>query len=70
MDYILFACSIVACLIGILTFVVGVANYSENIDQSQMQDTVNNAVLDIHKHLKAQDEKLNLVLSLLEKKGD
>lgn len=56
--------------ISIVSFVVGVANYSENIGQSQMQNTVNNAVLDIHKHLKAQDEKLNLVLSILEKKED
>lgn len=53
--------------IAIVSFLVGLANYSENVGQSQLQDTVNNAVLDIHKHLKAQDEKLNLVLSLLEK---
>lgn len=30
MDYILFACSIVACLIGILTFVVGMNGRAKN----------------------------------------
>lgn len=56
--------------IAVVSFVIGMANYSENVSQSQMQNTVNNAVLDIHEHLKAQDEKLNLVLSLLEKEED
>lgn len=30
MDYILFACSIVACLIGVLTFVVGMTGRAKN----------------------------------------
>ena len=55
-------------IITIISFIIGVANYSENVDQSQMQDTVNSAVLDVHDHLKDQDEKLSKILALLEGK--
>lgn len=56
--------------IAIVSFCIGLANYSENVDQSQMQETVNEAVLDIHKHLKQQDEKLSIILDLLSKERD
>lgn len=55
-------------IITIISFIIGVANYSENVDQSQMQDTVSSAVLDVHNHLKDQDEKLSRILALLEGK--
>lgn len=55
-------------ILTIISFIIGVANYSENVDQSQMQDTVNSAVLDVHNHLKDQDEKLSKILALLEEK--
>lgn len=55
-------------IITIISFIIGVANYSENVDQSQMQDTVSSAVLDVHNHLKDQDEKLSKILAVLEGK--
>lgn len=55
-------------IITIISFIIGVANYSENVDQSQMQDTVSSAVLDVHNHLRDQDEKLSKILALLEGK--
>lgn len=55
-------------IITIISFIIGVANYSENVDQSQMQDTVSSAVLDVHNHLSDQDEKLSKILALLEGK--
>jgi len=55
-------------IITIISFIIGVANYSENVDQSQMQDTVSSAVLDVHNHLSDQDEKLSKILTLLEGK--
>lgn len=42
----------------VVSFVVGLANYSENVDQSAMSDTVKAAVDDIHAHLAKQDEKI------------
>lgn len=56
--------------IAIVSFLVGLANDSENVDQSQLQETVNEAVLDIHSHLKEQDEKLNFLLNKLQEKED
>jgi hypothetical protein len=56
--------------IAIVSFLVGLANYSENVGQSQLQETVNEAVLDIHNHLKEQDEKLNFLLNKLQEKED
>lgn len=54
--------------IAIVSFILGLANYSKNTDQLEMQDTVNNAVLDMHYHMQKQDEKLDAILKLL--KGD
>lgn len=42
----------------IVSFAVGLANYSENVDQSAMSETVKAAVDDIHAHLAKQDEKI------------
>lgn len=53
--------------IAVVSFLIGLANYSENVDQSQVQDTVNSAVLDIHIHLKEQDDKLTKIIELLGK---
>ena len=53
--------------IAVVSFLIGLANYSENVDQSQVQDTVNSAVLDIHIHLQEQDDKLTQIIELLGK---
>lgn len=50
----------------IVSFMVGLANYGENIDQSTMSKTVQAAVDDIHRHLADQDEKLSKLLTKLE----
>lgn len=50
----------------IVSFMIGLANYGENIDQSTMSKTVQAAVDDIHRHLADQDEKLSKLLTKLE----
>ena len=42
----------------LVSFFVGLANYSENVDQSAVSETVKAAVDDIHAHLAKQDEKI------------
>ena len=50
----------------IVSFIIGLANYGENVDQSAMSKTVQAAVDDIHRHLAYQDEKLSKLLAKLE----
>lgn len=52
--------------LGIISFLIGVMNYNENIDQSTLQKTAKNIMSDIHEHLKEQDEKIDYVISMLE----
>lgn len=52
--------------LAVISFLIGVANYGENVDQSTMSKTVQAAVDDIHKHLAIQDEKIDFLLSKLE----
>mgnify|MGYP006939716735 FL=1 len=51
--------------IAITSFIVGLANYEENVDQSALNETVSSAVSDIHEHLKVQDEKIDKILATL-----
>lgn len=53
-------------ILSVISFIVGLANYSENVSQGAMQEAVQSAVEEIHTHLEEQDEKLNWILSLLE----
>lgn len=50
----------------VVSFMIGLANYGENVDQSAMSKTVQAAVDDIHRHLADQDEKLSKLLAKLE----
>ena len=50
----------------IVSFMIGLANYGENVDQSAMSKIVQDAVGDIHRHLADQDEKLSKLLTKLE----
>ena len=50
---------------ALVSFLIGLANYDENVDQSSMNKTVKQAVEDIHYHLSMQDEKINEILSKL-----
>lgn len=55
---------------AIVSFLVGMANYEENITQSQLQETAKSIMSDIHSHLKEQDDKMDRILELLEEKED
>lgn len=50
----------------IVSFMIELANYGENVDQSAMSKIVRDAVDDIHRHLADQDEKLSKLLTKLE----
>lgn len=52
--------------ITMVSFIVGLLNYGENVDQTTINDTVQSAVQDIHDHLSEQDEKITKILQLLE----
>lgn len=55
--------------LAIVSFLIGVANYGENVSQGQMQETVSSAVEDVHSHLQTQDDKIDYIISLL-KEGE
>ena len=42
-------------------FVVGLANYDENVSQSQVQELIDKALGDIHSHLQEQDLRLQSI---------
>lgn len=50
-------------ILGVMSFMLGLANYSENLGQSQFQEELDKAVSDIHRHLQAQDNKIDLILA-------
>lgn len=51
--------------VTMVSFIMSLANYSENLDQSSVQDMLNNVVKDIHKHLQQQDNKIDKILELV-----
>lgn len=52
-------------VLGIASFIVGLANYGENLDQRSAQDMLKEQSEDIHAHLKMQDEKIDKILEIL-----
>ena len=42
-------------------FVIGLANYDENVSQSQVQQLIDTALGDIHSHLQDQDLRLKSI---------
>ena len=42
-------------------FVIGLANYDENVSQSQVQELIDKALGDIHSHLQDQDLRLKSI---------
>lgn len=48
--------------LAIWSAMIGYLNFEENVSQSQMQDTVNDAINTIQGHLEMQDKKLDLIL--------
>lgn len=61
-------------IISIVSFMIGLENFDMNVSQEDMAKTAEQldnelsvAVDDIHRHLKVQDEKLNVILRMLSK---
>lgn len=52
---------------AIVSFMISLANYEENIDQTFVQNVLNEAIADIHSHLEEQDKKLDYIIELLER---
>lgn len=52
-----------------VSFIIGMMNYDENIDQSKLQETAENIMKDIHAHLAEQDRKIDEILEKLDKEG-
>lgn len=50
---------------SIVSFMIGVANYEENITQSDLQGIMKQALSDIHRHLEKQDDKIDDILRIL-----
>lgn len=50
---------------AIISFIIGLANYNENIGQTDLQEVVNGAIDDIHRHLQIQDNKMDMILEML-----
>ena len=46
-------------------FLIGVANYEENISQSDVQGMIKGALRDVHEHLEEQDDKIDHIIELL-----
>lgn len=47
-------------------FMIGVANYDENVSQSDVQNMIKYALRDVHEHLEEQDNKIDYIIELLE----
>lgn len=54
-------------ILTIISFIVGLANYEENVDQSTLQEVLQKAVNDIHNHLQMQDEKIGKIMEAVKK---
>lgn len=52
-------------VMSVISFFIGLANYSENLSQGDVQDIMKKAMSDIHKHLEEQDDKIDEILKLL-----
>ena len=54
-------------LLTIFGTVLGVANYEENLSQSQFQVAKKEQTDEIHEHLERQDRKIDEILEILKK---
>lgn len=57
-------------ILTIVSFVLQVQNQGRIIDLADVQDEVNRAVEDIHKHLQAQDNKIDHIIEVIEHEVD
>lgn len=49
----------------VVGFLIGLANYEENITQSDLQDMMKCMLKNVHEHLEEQDNKIDNMLELL-----
>lgn len=63
-------------LLNILSFVIGILNYQENLTQSDKQELLHKvdedtqtAIQEIHNHLQMQDNKIDKIINILEDKN-
>jgi hypothetical protein len=49
----------------VVGFLIGLANYDENITQSDLQDMMKCMLKNVHEHLEEQDNKIDNILELL-----
>lgn len=63
-------------LLNILSFVIGILNYQENLTQSDKQELLHKvdedtqtAIKEVHNHLQMQDDKIDRIISMLEDKN-
>lgn len=49
----------------VISFIIGLANYEENVDQSQLQDAAQAIINGIHEHLHEQDKKIEEILKIV-----
>lgn len=57
-------------ILTIVSFVLQVQNQGRIIDLADVQDEVNRAVEDIHKHLQEQDNKIDRIIEVIEHEAD
>ena len=64
-------------ILSVLSFAIGLANYEENLTQSDKQELMEELnkrtevlLSDIHKHLSSQDAKLDHIIKVLEDSND
>jgi len=51
--------------LAIISFLIGVRNYEENVDQTTVQNAVQTAVDLINQHLEMQDKKIDSIIEML-----
>lgn len=53
-------------VLAIASFLIGLKNYGENLDQSKAQEMLNDVLKELHGHLREQDEKIDKIMKRLE----
>ena len=52
-------------ILAIASFIIGLKNYGENLDQSKAQEMLNNVLEELHGHLREQDAKIDKIIEYL-----
>ena len=53
-------------VLAIASFIIGLKNYGENLDQTKAQEMLNDVLKELHGHLREQDEKIDKIMKRLE----